>query len=180
MTPPLVLTIEQDYPTPTPYPLLSPLVGFADDTNLTVAHTGQELHTPDDGPTVTQQANDLLDVTISYLSHSNLIVHPTKSVAMIKGSATAHSLGPRGPPMHVVEATTQLRVIQTTNPDDTSFPQKLQSHVAHLPPYVSPATKALSLSHKHLPFEACIFAKMVLKGASIGLKNLDALGMVQR
>ena len=36
---PLVLTIEQDYPAYAPYPLLSPLVGFADNTNLMVAHT---------------------------------------------------------------------------------------------------------------------------------------------
>ena len=85
MTLPLALTIEQDYPAYAPYPLLSPLVGFADDTNLTVAHTPHEPHTPEPGPTVTKQANDLLDVTISYLSRNNLIVHPTKSVAIIKG-----------------------------------------------------------------------------------------------
>ena len=62
----LALAIEQDYPAYAPYPLLSPLVGFADDTNLTVAHTPHEPHAPDPGPTVTQQANDLLDVTVSY------------------------------------------------------------------------------------------------------------------
>ena len=39
VTLPLALAIEQDYPAYAPYPLLSPLVGFADDTNLTVAHT---------------------------------------------------------------------------------------------------------------------------------------------
>ena len=116
MTLPLVLTIEQDYPAYAPYPLLSPLLDFADDTNLTVAHTRQEPHSPDDRPTVTQQANELLGVTISYLSRNNLIVQPTKSVAMIKGSTTAPTLGPRGPRMHVVEATTHLGVIQTTNP----------------------------------------------------------------
>ena len=88
VTIPLALAIEQDYPAYTPYPLLSPLVGFADDTNLTVAHTPHEPHAPDPGPTVTQQANDLLDVTVSYLSHNSLIVQPTESVAMIKGSAT--------------------------------------------------------------------------------------------
>ena len=38
----LALTIEQDYPAYAPHPLLSPLVGFADDTNLTVAHTPQQ------------------------------------------------------------------------------------------------------------------------------------------
>ena len=65
LTLPLALTIEQDYPAYAPYPLLSPLVGFADDTNLTIAHNPQEPQTPDAGPTVTQQANDLLDVTIS-------------------------------------------------------------------------------------------------------------------
>ena len=88
VTLPLALAIEQEYPAYAPYPLLSPLVGFADDTNLTVPHTSHESHAPDPGPTVTQQANDLLDVTVSYLSHNNLIVHPTRSVAMIKGSAT--------------------------------------------------------------------------------------------
>ena len=117
--------IELDYLAYVPYPLLSPLVGSADETNLTVAHTPHEPHTPDDGPTVTQQANNLLDLTISYLSRNNLIVHPTKLVAMIKGSATAPDLGPRGPPMHVSEATTYLGVIQSTNPDDTTFPLKL-------------------------------------------------------
>ena len=106
MTLPLALAIEQDYPAYAPYPLLSPLVGFADDTNLTVAHTPHEPHAPDPGPTVTQQASDLLDVTVSYLSHNNLIVHPTKSVAMIKGSATPPTLGPKGPPMQVVTTTT--------------------------------------------------------------------------
>ena len=82
---PLALAIQQDYPAYAPYPLLSALEGFADDTNLTVAHTPHEPHAPDPGPTVTQQANDLLDVTVSYLSHNKFIVHPTKSVAMIRG-----------------------------------------------------------------------------------------------
>ena len=98
MTLPLALTTDQDYPAYAPYPLLSPLVGFADDTNLTVAHTPHEPHTPDPGPTVTQQANDLPDVTISYLSRNSLIIHPTKSVTMIKGSAALPTLGPQGPP----------------------------------------------------------------------------------
>ena len=102
MTIPLALTIEQDFPVYAPYPLISPLVGFADDTNLTIAHTPQEPQTPDAGPTVTQQPNNLVDVTISYLSRNNLIVQPTTSVAMIKGSATAPTLGPQGPPMQVV------------------------------------------------------------------------------
>ena len=39
MTLPLPLRTEQDYPAYAPYPILSPLVGFVDDTNLTVAHT---------------------------------------------------------------------------------------------------------------------------------------------
>ena len=73
VTLPLALTIEQDCPPYAPYPLL---VSFADDTNITVTHTPHEPHTPDAGPTVTKQANDLLDVTISYLSRNNLIVHP--------------------------------------------------------------------------------------------------------
>ena len=77
LTLPPALIIEQNYPAYAPSPLLSPLVGFADDTNLTVAHTRHEPHTPDPGPTVTQQANNLLDVTIFYLSRNSLIVHPT-------------------------------------------------------------------------------------------------------
>ena len=152
MTLPLALTINQDYPAYAPYPLLRPLVAFADDNNLTVAHTPQEPHTPDAGPKVAGQANDLLDVTISYLSRNNLIVHPTKLVAMIKGSATAPTLGPQGPPMQVVEATTHLGVMQTANAEDTALPPKLQSRLARLPRYASPATKALSLSDQSLAY----------------------------
>ena len=152
VTLPLALTIEQDYPAYAPYPLLSPLVGFADDTNLTVAHTPHESHAPDPGPTVTQQANDLLDVTISYLSRNNLIVHPTTSVAMVKGSATAPTLGTQGPPMQVVTTTTHLGVIQATKPEGATLPPTLQSHLAHLPRYASPTTKALSLSHQSLAY----------------------------
>ena len=141
----LALTIERDYPAYAPYPLLSPLVGFADDTNITVAHTPHEPHRPDNGPTVTQHANDLLSVTISYLSHNNLIVYPTTSVAMMKVSATTPTLGPQGPPMNVVEATKHLEVMQTTKCNNTTVPSKLQSHLVHLPGYASPGTKALSL-----------------------------------
>ena len=150
VTLPLALTIEQEEPAYTLYPLLSALLGFADDTNLTVAYSPRQPQTPGDGPTVTKQANDLLDVTISYICHNNLIVHPTKLVAMNKGSATASTLGPRGPPMHVVEATTHLGVIQTTNSGDTNLPPKLQQHLAHLLRYASAATKALSLFDQSL------------------------------
>ena len=167
VTLPLALAIEQDYPAYAPYPLLSPLVGFADDTNLTVAHTPHEPHAPDAGPTVTQQANDLLDVTVSYLSHNSLIVHPTKSVAMIKGSATPPTLGPQGPPMQVVTTTTHLGVIQAADPEDATLPPKLQSHLAHLPRYASPTTKALSLSHQSLAY----YLTGVLN-ASIGFQAL--------
>ena len=73
----LALIIEQNYQAYAPYSLPSPLVGFADNTNLTVTHTPHEPHNPEDRPTVTQQANDLLDVPISFLSHNILIVHPT-------------------------------------------------------------------------------------------------------
>ena len=111
-----------------------------------------------------KKANDLLDVTISYVSQNNLIVHPTKSVAMIKGSATPPTLGPQGPPMQVVTATTHLVVIQAANPEDATPPPKLQSHLAHLPRYASPTTKALSLSHQSLAY----YLTGVLN-ASIGL-----------
>ena len=167
VTPPLALAIEQNYPAYAPYPLLSPLVGFAEDTNVTVAHTPHELHAPDPGPTVTQKANDLLDVTIAYLSRNNLIVHPKTSVAMIKGSATPPTLGPQGPPMQVVTTTTHLGVIQAANPEDTTLPPKLQSHLAHLPRYASPTTKALSLSHQGLAY----YLSGVLN-ASIGFQAL--------
>ena len=98
VTLPLALTIEQEYPAYAPYPLLSALVGLTGNTYIMVAHTPHEPHTPDPRPTVSQQADDLLDVTISYLSRNNLIVHPTKSVAMIKGSAIPPTLGPQRPP----------------------------------------------------------------------------------
>ena len=167
VTLPLSLAIEQDYPAYAPYPLLSPLVGFADDTNLTVSHTPHKPHAPVPGPTVTQQANDLLDVTVSYLSDNNLIVHPTKSVAMIKGSATPPTLGPQGPLMQVVTTTTHLGVIQAANPEDATLPPKLQSDLAHLPRYASPTTKALSLSHQSLAY----YLTGVLN-ASIGFQAL--------
>ena len=54
--------------------------------------------------------------------------------------------------MQVVEASTHLGVIQTANPDDTTLPPKLQSHLAHLRRYASPDTKALSLSHQSLAY----------------------------
>ena len=167
VTLPLALAIEHDYPAYAPYSLLSPLVGFADDTNLTVAHTPHEPHAPDPGLMVTQQVNDLLDVTVSYLSHNNLIVHPTMSVAMIKGSATPPTLGPQGPPMQVVTATTHLGVIQAANPEEATLPPKLQSHLAHLSRYASPTTKALSLSHQSLAY----YLTRVLN-ASIGFQAL--------
>ena len=138
-----------------------------------VAHTPHETHTPDAGATVTQQANDLLDVTISYLSHSNLIVHCTALVAMMKGSATAPTLGPQGPPMQVVETTTHLGVIQTANPEDNTLPTKLQSHLVHLPRYASPATKALSLSHQSLAY----YITGVLN-ASIGFQALHLINPI--
>ena len=167
VTPPLALAIEQDYLAYAPYPLRSPLVGFADDTNLTVAHTPHEPHTPDPGPTVTQQANDLLDVTISYLFRNNLIVQPTKSVAMIKGSATPPTLGPQGPPMQVVTTTMHLGVIQAANPEDTTLPPTLQSQLSHSARYASLTTKALSLSHQHLVY--------YLTGVSNASKGFQAL-----
>ena len=88
-------------------------------------------------------------MTISYL---NLIIHPTNSVAKFKGSATAATLGSRGPSMHVAEAATHLGVIQTTNPDDTTLPPKLRSHLAYLPRDASLAIKALSPSHQSLAY----------------------------
>ena len=91
-------------------------------------------------------------MTISYLSCNNLIVHPTKSVAMIKGSATAPTLGPQGSRMQVMETTGHLGVIQTANRQDTTLPPKLRAHLAHLPRYVSPATKVLSLFHQSLAY----------------------------
>ena len=167
VTLPLALTTEQNYPAYAPYPLLSPLVGFADDTNLTMAQTPHEPHAPDPGPTVTQQAKDLLDVTISYLSRHNLIVHSTRSVAMIKGSAAPPNLGPQGPPTQVVTTTTHLGVIQATNPEDATLSPKLQSHLAHLPRYASPTTRALSLYHQSLAY----YLTGVLN-ASIGFQAL--------
>ena len=152
VTLPSAPTNEQEYPTYATYPLLSPLVGFTDDTNLTVAHTPHEPHTPEPGPTVTQQANDLLHMTISHPPCNNLIVHPTRSVAMIKGSATPFTLGPQGPPMQVMTTPPPQGVIQAANREDATLPPKLQSHLAHLRRYVSLTTKALSPSHQSLVY----------------------------
>ena len=67
-----------------------------------------------------------------------------------------------------MEATGHLGVIQTINPDDTTLPPKLQSHLAHHPEYASLATKARSLSHQSLAY--------YLRGvwnASIGVQALQ-------
>ena len=53
-----------------------------------------------------------------------------------------------GPPV----GNASVGVIKTTNPDDTTLPPKLQSHLAHLQRYASPATKALPLSHESLAY----------------------------
>ena len=140
---------------------------FADNTNLTVAQIRHEPDTPDPRPTVTQQANDLLDVTISYLSRNNLIVHPTKSVAMIKASATPPTLGTLGPPREVVTTTDHMGVIQAANPEDATLPHKLQSHLVHPPRYASLTTNALSPSHQSLTY----YLTEVLN-ASIGFQAL--------
>ena len=141
-------------------------MGFADDTNLTVTYTRHIPQTADDGRTVIQQANDLLDMTISYLSHNIVIVHPAKSVALIKGSATAPP-GTTRAPMNVLEATTDLEVNQTANPQDTTPPPKLQSHLGDLPRYASRATKALTLSH-----QSVVYYLTEVLNASIGIQAL--------
>ena len=69
--------------------------------------------------------------------------------------------------MQVVEATTQLGVMQTANPEDITLPPKLQSHLAHPPRYASSATKVLSLSHQSLAY----YLTGVLN-ASIGFQAL--------
>ena len=106
-------------------------------------------------------------MTISYLSRNNLIVHPKKSVAMIKGSAKPPTLGPQGPPMQVVTTTTHLGVIRAANPEDATLPPKLQSHLAHVLRYASPTTTALALSHQSLAY--CITGVL---NASIGFQAL--------
>ena len=69
--------------------------------------------------------------------------------------------------MHVVEPTTHLGVAQTTNPDNTTLPPKLQTQQTDLPRYASPATKALSLSHQSLAY--------YLTGALNASKGFQAL-----
>ena len=126
---PLALIIRQDYSAYAPYPLLSPLVRFAGNTYLMVAHTLHEPHTPDNERTVTQQADDLLGMTVSYLSSNNFIVTRTKSIALNKGAAEAPTVGPQGPPTNVVEDTTYLGVIQTADVADTT----LSRNCSHTP-----------------------------------------------
>ena len=98
MTLPLLLAMEQDYPSFAHYLLLSTIVGWADDVNFTVGHAPHKPHTPDTEPTVTQQADDLLGLDISSLSRNNVIVHPTKSMALIKLVVGVLILAHRGPP----------------------------------------------------------------------------------
>ena len=69
--------------------------------------------------------------------------------------------------MQVVTTTTHLGVIQAANPEDTTLPPKLQSHLAHSPKYASSTTKALSLSDQSLVY----YLTRVLN-ASIGFQAL--------
>ena len=69
--------------------------------------------------------------------------------------------------MQVVTTNTHLGVNQAANPEDATLPPKLQSHLAHLPRYASPTTKALSLSHQSLAY----YLTGVLN-ASIGFQAL--------
>ena len=69
--------------------------------------------------------------------------------------------------MQVVTTTTHLGVIQAANPEDATLPPKLQSHLAHLPRYASPTTKALSLSHQSL-----VYYLTGVLNASIGFQTL--------
>ena len=59
-------------------------------------------------------------------------------------------------------------MIQTADPNDTTLPAKLQSHLAHLPIYASSATKDNSLSHQSLAY----YLTGVLN-ASIGFQALQ-------
>ena len=52
--------------------------------------------------------------------------------------------------MNVVASVTHLGEIQTADPGGSTLPPKMQSHVAHLPRYASPATKAITLSQQSL------------------------------
>ena len=54
--------------------------------------------------------------------------------------------------MQLVTTTTHLGVIHAANPEDTTLPPKLQSHLTHLPRYASPTTRALSLSLQSLAY----------------------------
>ena len=69
--------------------------------------------------------------------------------------------------MQVVTTTTHLGVIKAANPEDATLPPKLQSHLAHLPRYASPTTKALSRSHQSL-----VYYLTGVLNASIGFQAL--------
>ena len=139
VTLPLALAIEQDYPAYAPYPLLSPLVGFADDTNLTVTHTPHDPHAPDPGPNGHPTGQRLTGrdrlLPLPQQPHRP----PHKVSGHDQGVChTSPPWGPPGPPMQVVTTTTHLGVVQAATPEDATLPPKLQSHLAHLPRYASP------------------------------------------
>ena len=89
-----------------------------------------------------------------------------------KGAVTASSTLQRALPREVTHVRPKshiplLRAVQAANPEDATLPPKLQSHLAHLPRYASPTTKALSLSHQSLAY----YLTGVLN-ASIGFQAL--------
>ena len=129
-----------------------PLLGFAEDTNVTVAHTPHERHTPDDGPTVTKAGqqltgrNHLLRLPqqthrppYKIGGHDQRVCHspiPGATRAPHAGHGSHHL--PWRDPDH--------------QPRRYHAPPKLQSHLAHLRRYASQATNALSLSHQSLAY----------------------------
>ena len=72
--------------------------------------------------------------------------------------------------MQVVTTTTHLGIIQAANPEDTTLPPDLQSHLAHLPRYASPTTKALSSSQQSLAYHLT-----GVLNASIGFQALHLI-----
>ena len=91
-------------------------------------------------------------MTIPYLSQNSLIVHPTKPVTMIKGSPTAPTLGPQGPPMNVVKPPPTWESSGTLTLMIPPPPPQIAVTPDPSPTICVPGHQSLSLSHQSLAY----------------------------
>ena len=117
---PLVFYIRRTCPHVAPYPLLTPLLPFADDMAVVTATAPQPLSTTPD-PT---WATKVLHAVTNYLERNQLLVHNVKFATMVH-NALPPPLRPGDPPMNSVSTAHYLGVQQAATADGVILPPNL-------------------------------------------------------